>query len=289
MIGFIAGLPPVILKTLEGLAGTRPVLVDVGRSLKLGRGRFLQDPVARGAADDVRRRAPRPDLRLINIVGVEFLINYGGLGQLINELAERYDLAGTYAAICFVILTSVVLHRHRTDRAMAATTNLARQARRRRARPARWLRSLIAAARRDHCRRLVVVVGSWHRASGLFYRDVVPSLLAIGRSGILAAGSILIRNSTGISASPRGGRRRSSSAGLAGLVVGFALGGNRFLAGAFEHYLYYLGPTPKIMFFPIMIMWFGVARNRRWRWERCRASSPSCSASQPECARSNAC
>src|SRR5436189_263794 len=44
---------------------------------------------------------------LINIVGVEFLINFGGLGQLINELAERYDLAGTYASICFVILVSV--------------------------------------------------------------------------------------------------------------------------------------------------------------------------------------
>ena len=44
---------------------------------------------------------------LINIVGVEFLINFGGLGQLINELAERYDLPGTYAAICFVILVSV--------------------------------------------------------------------------------------------------------------------------------------------------------------------------------------
>src|SRR5262249_21762823 len=28
-------------------------------------------------------------------------------GQLINELAERYDLAGTYAAICFVILVSI--------------------------------------------------------------------------------------------------------------------------------------------------------------------------------------
>ena len=45
---------------------------------------------------------------LINIVGVEFLINFGGLGQLINDLAERYDLPGTYAAICFVILVSVL-------------------------------------------------------------------------------------------------------------------------------------------------------------------------------------
>jgi ABC-type nitrate/sulfonate/bicarbonate transport system permease component len=43
---------------------------------------------------------------MINIVGVEFLINFGGLGQLVNELAERYDLPGTYAAILFVVLTS---------------------------------------------------------------------------------------------------------------------------------------------------------------------------------------
>ena len=44
---------------------------------------------------------------LINIVGVEYLINFGGLGQLINELTDRFDLAGTYAAICFVILVSM--------------------------------------------------------------------------------------------------------------------------------------------------------------------------------------
>ena len=36
------------------------------------------------------------------------------------------------------------------------------------------------------------------------------------------------------------------------------IGGSRFLSGAFEHYLYYLGPTPKIIFLPIMIMWFGI-------------------------------
>jgi NitT/TauT family transport system permease protein len=46
--------------------------------------------------------------------------------------------------------------------------------------------------------------------------------------------------------------------GLSGLIVGLALGANPFLSGAFERYLYYLGPTPKIVFFPIMIMWFGV-------------------------------
>src|SRR5204862_1383171 len=46
--------------------------------------------------------------------------------------------------------------------------------------------------------------------------------------------------------------------GVLGLIVGIVLGANRMLAKSFEPYLYYLGPTPKIIFFPIMIMWFGV-------------------------------
>src|SRR5262249_1192444 len=35
MMGFTAGLAPVILKTLEGLSGTRRVLINVGRSFNL--------------------------------------------------------------------------------------------------------------------------------------------------------------------------------------------------------------------------------------------------------------
>ena len=108
MIGFVAALPPVILKTVEGLAGTRRVLVDVGRSFKLTQ--FQQFwKILFPAALPSMFVGIRLGLifALINIVGVEFLINFGGLGQLINELAERYDLPGTYAAICFVVLVSV--------------------------------------------------------------------------------------------------------------------------------------------------------------------------------------
>jgi NitT/TauT family transport system permease protein len=109
MIGFIAALPPVILKTIEGLSGTRRVLLNVGRSFNLTPAQQfwkIQFP----AALPVIFTGIRLGLifALINVVGVEFLINYGGLGQLINELAERYDLAGTYAAICFVILVSIL-------------------------------------------------------------------------------------------------------------------------------------------------------------------------------------
>ena len=60
MIGFAAGLAPVILKTLEGLAGTRQVLINVGRSFKLTpRAAVPEDPAAGRAADDLRRPAAR--------------------------------------------------------------------------------------------------------------------------------------------------------------------------------------------------------------------------------------
>ena len=108
MMGFVSGLPPVILKTVEGLSGTRRVLINVGRSLKLT-GIQLFTKILFPAALPTIFVGMRLGLifALINIVGVEFLINFGGLGQLINELAERYDLAGTYAAILFVILISI--------------------------------------------------------------------------------------------------------------------------------------------------------------------------------------
>jgi NitT/TauT family transport system permease protein len=92
MMGFTAGLAPIILKTLEGLSATRRVLINVGRSFNLTPSQQFWKILFPAA---------------LPTIFVEFLINFGGLGQLINELAERYDLAGTYASICFVILVSV--------------------------------------------------------------------------------------------------------------------------------------------------------------------------------------
>ncbi len=109
MMGFVSGLPPVVLKSIEGIAGTRNVLINVGRSFNLtGTQQFWK--ILFPAAMPTIFVGIRLGLifALINIVGTEFLINFGGLGQLITDLAERYDLAGTYAAICFVILVSVL-------------------------------------------------------------------------------------------------------------------------------------------------------------------------------------
>jgi NitT/TauT family transport system permease protein len=109
MIGFTAGLAPVILKTVEGLAATRTVLIDVGRSFRLTRRQQFWRILLPSALPSVFVGLKLGLIfAMINIVGVEFLINFGGLGQLINELAERYDLPGTYGTILFVVLASIV-------------------------------------------------------------------------------------------------------------------------------------------------------------------------------------
>jgi NitT/TauT family transport system permease protein len=108
-IATLSGLPPVILMTLTGLSAVRPALINVGRSFRLTGWQQFSKVLMPAALPSVFAGI-RIGLifAMINVVGVEFLINFGGLGPLINELAERYDLPGTYAAICFVILVSVI-------------------------------------------------------------------------------------------------------------------------------------------------------------------------------------
>ena len=92
--------------------------------------------------------------------------------------------------------------------------------------------------------------------SGLLFRDVVPSLAAIGSALARVLASADFYANLGVTA----GEIVVAMAigGVAGLAVGILLGANRFLSRAYESLLYYLGPTPKIIFFPVMIMWFGV-------------------------------
>jgi ABC-type nitrate/sulfonate/bicarbonate transport system permease component len=102
----------------------------------------------------------------------------------------------------------------------------------------------------------VLAVWEFLSHSGWLYRDVVPSLLSIGRALADLLVSADYYFNLGVTAGEIGAAL--AIGGLSGLAVGILLGGNRFLSKAFESYIYYLGPTPKIIFFPIMIMYFGV-------------------------------
>jgi ABC-type nitrate/sulfonate/bicarbonate transport system permease component len=102
----------------------------------------------------------------------------------------------------------------------------------------------------------VLAIWEFLAHSGWLYRDVVPSLISIGEALV----QLLVRPNyyynLGVTAAEIGAA--VTIGGLSGMAVGILLGANRYLSRAFENYLYYLGPTPKIIFFPVMIMWFGV-------------------------------
>ncbi|MGQ0664234.1 MAG: ABC transporter permease [Pseudomonadota bacterium] len=110
-MGFVVGTIPVVLKTREGLVSVRPVLIAVARS-------FNASPAA--VAWKVLLPAAGPSIftgirlcliyAMTNIVGIEFLANLGGLGLLVGEMYDRYDIPAMYAAIVFVILASAVFY-----------------------------------------------------------------------------------------------------------------------------------------------------------------------------------
>ena len=102
----------------------------------------------------------------------------------------------------------------------------------------------------------VLAVWEFLAHSGWLYRDVVPSLLRIAGALVELLGHADFYRNLGVTLGEIGGALVIG--GFCGLAAGILLGANRFLARAYEPYLYYLGPTPKIIFFPVLIMWFGL-------------------------------
>lgn len=108
VMSFLTALPSIVLKTKEGLDAIRRVLVDVGRSFRLTPAQLFWK-IMLPAAVPTLCTGVRLGLvyALISVVGIEFLINFGGLGELIDDLAQRWEIPMMYGAISFVVLTSI--------------------------------------------------------------------------------------------------------------------------------------------------------------------------------------
>ena len=108
VMSFLTALPSIVLKTKEGLDAIRRVLIDVGRSFRLSPAQLFWK-IMLPAAVPTLCTGIRLGLvyALISVVGIEFLINFGGLGELIDDLAQRWEIPMMYGAISFVVLTSI--------------------------------------------------------------------------------------------------------------------------------------------------------------------------------------
>ncbi len=112
VMGFVTATIPIMLKTREGLLTVSPVLIKVGRSFKLSERQLLWKVMLPSAIPTIFTGIRLSMIyTLIAIVALEFLLNFGGLGGMVGEMYDRYNIPGMYAAIVFVIILSLVYFR----------------------------------------------------------------------------------------------------------------------------------------------------------------------------------
>ncbi len=106
-MGFIIGLVAVVLYTREAFVSVPPTLIRVGRAFKVSRSQeFWKILLPAGAPMIFTGFRLGTIYTLVNIIGIEFLINFGGLGFVVSETYDKFDIPGMFAAILFVILVS---------------------------------------------------------------------------------------------------------------------------------------------------------------------------------------
>ena len=105
---------------------------------------------------------------------------------------------------------------------------------------------------------VMVIAAVWQglASSGLLFRDVVPSLDALAAGLGRVVGDAGFYRNLGVTALEL--VAAIVFGGVAGVAAGLALGVSPFASAAFERWLNYLGPTPKIILFPVLILLCGV-------------------------------
>ncbi len=110
VMGLVVAIIPVVLKTREGVAQIGIVLKRVAQSLQMTRSQAFWKLTLPAATPSIFVGIRLALIyAMINIVAVEFLVGIGGLGNLISDLYDRYDVPLMYGAVAFVILLSVIL------------------------------------------------------------------------------------------------------------------------------------------------------------------------------------
>lgn len=101
---------PVIIQTRMGMVHVPKVLQAVGRSFNLSPRqlfRLIELPAAIPSIVTGLRLSII--YSLVSVIGIEYLIDFGGLGRIISDLYAQYDIPQMYAEIGFVIVISAFL------------------------------------------------------------------------------------------------------------------------------------------------------------------------------------
>lgn len=109
VMSFVVGITPIILSTYRGLRSVPDVYVSVARSFNMPEHDIFRKVLLPAALPSVFTGIRLALIyTMINAVAMEFLISMGGLGFLVGDLYDRYNLPEMYAAVFFVIMASVL-------------------------------------------------------------------------------------------------------------------------------------------------------------------------------------
>ena len=109
-MGTIVGVIPIIINTRIGLMRAPRTLVDVGHAFNCTQSQQFWKILFPAAVPAIFSGIRLGLIyTLVNVIGIEFLINFGGLGRLVSDTYDRFDIPGMYASIAYIILISALV------------------------------------------------------------------------------------------------------------------------------------------------------------------------------------
>jgi ABC-type nitrate/sulfonate/bicarbonate transport system permease component len=111
VMGFIPGTIPIAIQTRQGLLAVSRTLINVGRSFHVDRPTMFWKIMLPAAVPTIFNGIRLGVMyTLVSVVAIEYLTDFGGLGRVVSDEYFHYRIAGTYGAIMFVVLVSVLFY-----------------------------------------------------------------------------------------------------------------------------------------------------------------------------------
>jgi NitT/TauT family transport system permease protein len=109
IMGALVGIVPIAMKTIEGYRLVPKVLLNVGASMNMTPRQMLRYIIVPAAIPTIFAGFRIALIYiLINIIAIDFLTSIGGLGYLVAEMYDRFNIPGMYGAIMLVMTTSII-------------------------------------------------------------------------------------------------------------------------------------------------------------------------------------
>ena len=116
VISAILATIPIVLNTMQAFGQVRTVHLNVARAFKLTPMQTFWKVLLPAALPTIFTGIRLGLIySMISVVAIEYLVVLGGLGSLVSDLYDRYNIPGMYAAILAVIAVTVLFFKLATE------------------------------------------------------------------------------------------------------------------------------------------------------------------------------